>query len=242
MSVLDRLQSLWRRARGEPILLAAFAVLAGGVFGFAKIADEMSEAETRPFDEAVLHFLHPYADQTRAIGPWWMDRVALDLTSLGSTAVLVTIALIVAGFLILKRKWSEVILLVAALAGGLILSETMKDLFERERPAAAYRSFDVLNSSFPSGHALLSTVTYLTLAAMLAGALNDRRTGIYVLSVGVVLALLVGVTRIYLAAHWTTDVLAGWCLGGAWATACWMGERALSGRLIPSPETPSPRG
>ena len=227
------ISSLRGYAKAEPLALAAFAVLAGAVSGFAHIADEMSEAETRPFDEAILHFFHPYADPTQALGPHWLDFAALDLTSLGSTPVLLLIALIVAGFLALHRRWTEMAALAFALIGAIVLSETLKDVFERDRPPAIYRSFAVLNSSFPSGHALLSAVLYPTLAAMLAGALEGRALRLYVLAVGGVLALIVGATRVYLAAHWASDVLAGWCAGAAWATLCWLGERAAQGRLMP---------
>ena len=129
---------------------AALVVIAGGSWGFAHIADEMGEQETRPFDQAMLNIFHPYADHARAVGPWWLPGAALDITSLGSLPILALFALIAAGFLVLKRRWREAGALAAGLAGGLILSETLKYVFERERPAAAYSAFEALNCSFPA--------------------------------------------------------------------------------------------
>jgi len=165
-----------------------------------------------------------------------------DLTALGSIAVLVMIALMTGGYLLLSRRWRQAGLLALALGGGIFASEVLKGVFERARPPAGYRTFDVLNYSFPSGHALLSAVLYPTLAIMLAGALQQRAVRIYVLAIGVLLALIVGSTRVYLAAHWASDVLAGWCVGAAWAILCWIAVRLLQSRLTPSPETPAPRG
>jgi undecaprenyl-diphosphatase len=76
-------------------------------------------------------------------------------------------------------------------------------------------------ASFPSGHAMLSAVIYLTLGALLSRVEAPRRVKIYVLTVAVILTFLVGLSRIYLGVHWPTDVLAGWCAGSAWAVLCW---------------------
>ena len=81
---------------------------------------------------------------------------------------------------------------------------------------------ETLNASFPSGHALLSTVFYLTLGVMLTRAFPRKRMKAYVLGCGVLIALLIGLTRIYLGAHWASDVLAGWAVGAAWAMALWL--------------------
>jgi undecaprenyl-diphosphatase len=106
----------------------------------------------------------------------------------------------------------------------------LKGLFERDRPPEIYRAADVLNQSFPSGHALLSAVIYLTLGAMLARAEPGWRIRLYILTLAILIALGVGLTRILLGVHWASDVLAGWCAGAAWATACWLLDRWIRTR------------
>jgi undecaprenyl-diphosphatase len=73
-------------------------------------------------------------------------------------------------------------------------------------------------------------VVFLTLGAMLAQAAQGKAMRIYVMSIAMVLVFLVGATRIYLGVHWTTDVLAGWSVGAAWATACWLTGRWVRDR------------
>jgi undecaprenyl-diphosphatase len=68
---------------------------------------------------------------------------------------------------------------------------------------------------------MLSAATYLTLGALLARAQEQQSLRGYILGAAVLLALLIGASRIYLGVHWPTDVLAGWRLGAAWALACW---------------------
>jgi undecaprenyl-diphosphatase len=87
---------------------------------------------------------------------------------------------------------------------------------------------DVTSMSFPSGHAMLSAVTYLTLGALLARSQERKSLRVYVLSVAIVLTLIIGMSRVYLGVHWPTDVLAGWCLGAAWALLCWLAATFLA--------------
>ena len=99
------------------------------------------------------------------------------------------------------------------LAGGVGLSEGLKAVFGRDRPPEAWRAVEAVNASFPSGHALLATVFYLSMGVMLTRAFPPRHLKACVLGVALLLTLIVGLTRVYLAAHWASDVLAGWLLG-----------------------------
>ena len=86
---------------------------------------------------------------------------------------------------------------------------------------ARHHAARVFTTNFPSGHATLSAVTYLTLGALLAGLHDSLRFKLYFLGSAIVLTIAVGISRIYLGVHYPTDVLAGWCIGAAWAAFCW---------------------
>lgn len=217
-----------RIARTEIAAVAALLVVAVGIMTFVEVADDMAEADGQAFDQAVLHWLQPVPGHPR--GPWWLHEAAADLTSLGGISVLTLFAVVALTFLLIQRKRLSALLLVVGLAGGVALSEGLKALFERARPPIEYQAVETLNASFPSGHALLSTVFYLTLGVMLTRAFPKKRLKAFVLGVGVFIALLIGLTRVYLGAHWASDVVAGWCAGAAWAMTLWLVAYAVERR------------
>jgi undecaprenyl-diphosphatase len=93
-------------------------------------------------------------------------------------------------------------------------------VFDRARPDIP-TDVKVFSASFPSGHAMLSAVTFLTLGALLAQGSADTRVKAYIAVLAIILTVAVGTTRVYLGVHHATDVLAGWCVGSAWALLCW---------------------
>ncbi|UYG01694.1 phosphatase PAP2 family protein [Halomonas sp. GD1P12] len=92
----------------------------------------------------------------------------------------------------------------------------MKLGFGRPRPDLVPHEAMVYTANFPSGHSMMSGVTYLTLAALLILA--------------ILLALLVGASRVYLGVHWPTNILAGWTAGANWAAICWGVMHWMQGR------------
>lgn len=218
-------------ARTEISALAALMIAAFGALTFADLAEDMREPDGQRFDQQVLQLMRPYADDpSRPWGPWWLKEAASDITSLGGISVLGLFATIAVVFLIIQRKYLSALLLPLALVGGVALSEGLKSVFERERPPSVYQAVETINASFPSGHALLSAVFYLSLGVMLTHAFPQRRFKIYVLGVAILITLLIGITRIYLGAHWASDVFAGWSVGAAWAMALWLVAYALERR------------
>jgi undecaprenyl-diphosphatase len=144
-----------------------------------------------------------------------------DLSSLGSLTVLITASLAAIGYVLFHRQWAAALLLLAALASGQALSAALKLLVEQPRPEVVPGFVDVYTLSFPSGHAMLSAVTYLTMAALAARVERRRLVRIYFIGTAVLLTVLIGFSRIYLGVHWPSDVLGGWIIGVAWALSCW---------------------
>lgn len=213
----------WLQFRKKEIgPLAAILLIAGMLLGFINLADEVAEGETGAFDRAVLLAMRNPADLADPVGPSWVEKMARDITSLGSGTVLTLMSAAVIGFLMIIRKKGAALLVLVSVGGGALLSTLLKLGFERPRPDLVPHAVQVYTASFPSGHAMLSAATYLTLGALLTRVQPRRRVKTYLLSVAVVLTLLIGLSRIYLGVHWPTDVLAGWCVGAAWAMLCWL--------------------
>lgn len=218
------------RSRAEFSTLAAIGVLAGASYAFVKLADEVIEGDTHRFDEAVLRLLRSPGDASDPIGPWWIEVILKDVTALGGTTALTLVTIVAAGFLFVERKRAAALLVLLSVGGGAIVSTLLKNAFARPRPELVGHLVDVHTLSFPSGHAMLSAVTFLTIGALLARVQPRVRTRLYLIGVAVFLTLMVGVSRVYLGVHYPTDVLAGWSAGAGWAVLCWLAARWLQRR------------
>jgi undecaprenyl-diphosphatase len=207
------------------VLISLLATL-GSVWIFVEVADEVHEGESRAFDEWVLRSLRS-ADGISPIGPPWLLQVSRDLTALGSPTVISIVTIVAVGFLALRRKWGALCLVIVSIMGGGVVSTLLKRAFDRPRPDVSLHLAEVSSLSFPSGHSMLSAVTYFTLAALLARTTADRLIKGYFLGSALILAIAIGGTRIYLGVHYPTDVLAGWCAGIAWALLCSLIARRL---------------
>jgi undecaprenyl-diphosphatase len=206
----------------EAEVLIAVAAVAAGVLAFLTIGSSVLNGGFREADESILLALRNPADLADPVGPIWFEELVRDLTALGSTAILTLIVLAVAGFLYLSGQHRKAAAVVVWSAAGTVLSHMTKLGFARPRPELVPHGAEVYTHSFPSGHAMLSAVIYLTLGVLIAASQEDRRIKRYVLSLAVLLTLLVGMSRVYLGVHWPSDVLAGWALGAAFACLGWL--------------------
>jgi undecaprenyl-diphosphatase len=219
--LLEKLRSF--RVR-HTLLLGAALVIVLGTWGLIGLTDAVEEGHTDRFDHRVILWMvhHP--------GPQWLQDCGRDLTALGGVTVLALVVMAVIGYLLLARKRRAAVLVIVAVAGGLIISTAIKRIVNRPRPPREYQSAYVFTASFPSGHSMLSAVTYLTLGALLAQVTRGRVLKVYFVLIAVLVTFLVGVSRVYLRVHWPTDVLAGWTGGLVWSMLCLSVSRWLQRR------------
>jgi undecaprenyl-diphosphatase len=222
MQILSYSARWLRIARTEITSLVIVFCLGASLFAFAELAEDMAEGDTLSFDRQVLLALRDSGNLSDPIGPRWLEVAVADITSLGGKAVLTLLVIIVCGYLLLAGKLHATILVVVAALGGSLLSTALKGFFDRPRPDVVMHLVGVSSASFPSGHALASATIYLTLGALLARVQPERRLKIFLATVAASLTILIGLSRVYLGVHWPTDVLAGWCIGSAWAMLCWL--------------------
>lgn len=229
----------WVRRSGRlevALLLAVFgATVALWVFG--ALAAQVVEGNPAKFDDRLLLALRQPGNLAVPIGPSWGVQLARDMTAFGGPVGIGLVTGIVAGFLALERRYGLLTFLLASTLSGTILGLFLKEMFHRPRPQVVPHLTDISTASFPSGHSMLSSVAYLTMAALLARAVPQLRLKIYFLAVAVVLIGMVGFSRVYLGVHYPTDVLAGWSVGSAWAILCCVVAHFLaSKRAFPQAE------
>jgi undecaprenyl-diphosphatase len=212
---------LARLGRQELSLLLRVLLVASALWAFATLANAMVAGETRAFDQAVLLGMRAPGAPAEPWGPRWLLDVVRDYTALGSVGILTFMTLAVSGLLLLQGKPRVAVMVVITVAGGMLLSTLLKRSFDRPRPDLVPHGVVVHTASFPSGHAMMAAVVYLTLGALLARVQPHRRLKAYSLTLAVVLTVLVGLSRLYLGVHWPTDVLAGWIAGATWALLAW---------------------
>ena len=212
----------------EGIVLVAVFVVVISLWGFIALADEVLEGDTEAFDLWVMHRLRYSDDSTRPIGPSWLIRGRTRDYCLGRDYRTDTRRTRGGGvFAPTTRLWGDVVSPCRYV--GWNAAELHSQIFlGRERPDVTLHLVTVHSPSFPSGHAMLSAVVYLTLGALLAQVVPRRADKMYFIIVAFVLTLLVGLSRVYLGVHYPTDVLAGWSVGLA------VGARVLGGRAVPA--------
>jgi undecaprenyl-diphosphatase len=146
--------------------------------------------------------------------------VLVITTQLGSVRVLTGLAVFVAILLLLRRRRLLAFVWLVGPAGGALLDTVLKVAFERERPPLRDPAINEMTMSFPSGHSMGSLVGYGLLAYLVvltARPMWLRVSAVVGLSI---LVLAIGFSRVYLGAHYPSDVIGGYTVGGCWLAAC----------------------
>ena len=137
----------------------------------------------------------------------------------GSLVALALVGVLVAVALLVRRSWSTLYTWLAAVLGGEALNLLLKDLFARPRPSFEHPLVVETSYSFPSGQAMESLVVYGMLAYFALLTLRSKRMRVVSVGGAVVLVTLIGFSRVYLGAHYVSDVVGGFAAGGAWLSA-----------------------
>ena len=222
----------WIRGLDGWLMIAALAIVVVG-WGFIEIAELVLEGETHRIDDALLMALRVDGDPSDPLGALWVEELGRDMTALGGYGVLTMMVLAVIGYLYLVSQYGAILFVLVASLGGLVVTHVLKDLFGRPRPDLVSHLSHVSSPSFPSGHSMMAATIYLTLGSLLARLVVGKKLKLYFIGLAMVIAFLVGLSRVYLGVHYPSDVLAGWAGGLIWGLICWSAARyfRLQGRL-----------
>lgn len=204
-------------ASNRSTFIGAGIVIVLGVAAFIALAEVVLAGKTQDFDQYIITSLRNPNDPTLPRGSAdWVTAIR-DITALGGPAVLVIVSVSTTIFLLLRHRRRTALLVVVLIISGTMLSSFLKRTFNRDRPDVRTPLAHETSPSFPSGHAQLSAVIYLTLGVMLARSEPRRRLRVFWFALALLLTILVGCSRFYIGVHYPTDVMAGWAVGMAWA-------------------------
>ena len=220
--MITHLSNAFGRWRKEPLIPAVLLIIAGSLWGFVEISEEVTNRDARELDRAVLLWMRESDDPSDPIGPAKVEEMGRDLTALGGFTILTGLTVASVGIALFLGKPRTAGIIAVAITSGMFLTDILKREFDRPRPELVPHGVVVTSMSFPSGHAMMAAVVYLTLGVLLARTQRQLALRIYLIALSVVVTILVGVSRVYLGVHWPTDVLAGWTLGAAWALLFWL--------------------
>lgn len=190
-------------------LLMGATVLIGSLWLFFGILEDVLSGDPLvQANVAVFHFL-------QSLRTAWGDRVMIAVTEMGDTMVTSTVAGATLAWLLWKRSWRAAAYLAAAIGGAVAFTMAVKLAVHWPRPTEIYRGWDAF--SFPSGHATVNAVLYGFLCFLVARELRLRWRASIVAAAGVLVAL-IAMSRLYLGAHWVSDVTAGIAFGAAWVS------------------------
>ena len=203
----------WNERYGWSVVAILGAILGCGI-AFAALADAVTDGDLiTTWDVRLNRWFNENSSPA-------LTRAVEIFTHVGSGVWLTALATVAVVLLVRRRGWADALLVAMATAGALVINPIFKQFFSRPRPAIHDPNLTLQTFSFPSGHAMGSAAVYGAIAIVLARRLRGTVWARLVVAAAVLIVLLVGASRVYLGAHYPTDVVAGWILGLAWLLVC----------------------
>ncbi len=221
------------------VVVIGFITLFVCLVVFGLLAEDVHAQEAFALDAVMTPLLHSFASPT-------LDSVMWAVTTLASTMVVAPLFVIAELLLVWARRWREALFLAVATLGSVLINAAMKLVIQRPRPILPWAQAP-LDYSFPSGHTMNGLVFYLALALVI-WVIFGPRVGAVAVVAATILGVLVAISRIYLGAHYFTDVVGGFLAGIAWllivSAAFDLGDRLATWRSRraqpPSPSASPP--
>lgn len=202
------------------VMLLVLAALA-----FGEVAEEVVDGDALPLDIALANWLHAHA---HASG--WLTDAMMFVTHWHSVGGVLAMVTLLACWLYARRAGYWLLALLLTVPGGMLLNVLLKISFQRARPSFEQPLLTLSTYSFPSGHAVAATLLYGFLAAYLTRHARTWTQRTVVALVACLMVALVAASRMYLGAHYLTDILAAVAEGCAWLAVCITGVSTLRRR------------
>jgi membrane-associated phospholipid phosphatase len=194
-------------------VIAGLLIFAVCTFILAELSERLDHGPISVADVQLSNWLHANGSRPLTI-------LMIVLTSLGSTLLVSCVATGLSVFLLVRRRYFWLAVTATTVFGGMLLNRSLKFVFHRTRPHFDDPIMIFTDYSFPSGHTMAATVLYGVIAAYLISRTTDVRKRSAAIAAAASLIVLVAFSRIYLGAHYLTDVLGAIAEGLAWLSLC----------------------
>ena len=209
----------------------ALVILLGSTFVFTLTFLGLTNGFSEHLSSLLLKKLGYTNRWSTYYGPEWFVDLNKEFSALGNFPLMFIFLTVSIIYYHLRREsirlWRLLLIIVV---GGLLLF-CAKIIFAPEIPDEPFEIMTNQISSFPSGHAMMGTIFYITLSVTISRRQHSRKTKRLTLITGVIITLLIGISRILPGIHTLKDVLAGWSLGLIWLCVCWFLDRVIKRHL-----------
>ena len=202
-------------------LTIGLLVILGAGWWFADIAEDMSRnAATRALDESITAWFVTHANPV-------LTAISRTVTFFGSVSFLAFASVLTGVILAIRRSYYRLLAFILAAGGGALLNLALKHLFHRQRPVLENPLVTLASYGFPSGHTMGATIFYGVLALIVTYSIRRWPVRVLVGWIAAFVIALIGLSRIYLGAHYFTDVIGAIAVGLAWLSFCWTAVETL---------------